>query len=101
MFYREIFKERMNMKFCSNCGKQLNDDAMFCSGCASKQVAAPHPQQPVNGNNAAPVNNYNAAPVPAKRMCSRTEVLHGWLMRLCFCWFPSLQERDRNTANSM
>ncbi len=41
MFYREIFKERMNMKFCSNCGKQLNDDAMFCSGCGSKQVAAP------------------------------------------------------------
>ena len=64
MFYREIFKERMNMKFCSNCGKQLNDDAMFCSGCGSKQVAAPQPQQPVNGNNAAPVNNYNAAPVP-------------------------------------
>ena len=35
------------MKFCSNCGKQLNDDAMFCSGCGSKQVAAPQPQQPV------------------------------------------------------
>ena len=39
MFYREIFKERMNMKFCSNCGKQLNDDAMFCSGCSSLSTA--------------------------------------------------------------
>lgn len=52
------------MKFCSNCGKQLNDEAMFCSGCGAKQDAAPQPQQPVYNNNTPPVNNYNAAPVP-------------------------------------
>ena len=23
------------MKFCENCGKQMNDDAKFCSGCGS------------------------------------------------------------------
>lgn len=50
------------MKFCSNCGKQLNDDAMFCSGCGAKQTAVPQPQQPVGNYNAAPAGNYNAAP---------------------------------------
>ena len=53
------------MKFCINCGKQLNDEAMFCSGCGAKQDAAAQPQQsPAGSYNAQPVNNYNAAPVP-------------------------------------
>lgn len=53
------------MKYCSKCGKQLNDDDAFCSGCGQPTGAnigqAPYQGQPVNqayaGNNA---NSYNA-----------------------------------------
>lgn len=36
------------MKYCSNCGKELADNAAFCSGCGAPQKAAPQaaPQQP-------------------------------------------------------
>lgn len=33
------------MKFCSNCGKQLDDASIFCSDCGTKQEVAA-PQQP-------------------------------------------------------
>lgn len=26
------------MKYCSNCGKELNDDDLFCSKCGTKQI---------------------------------------------------------------
>ena len=29
------------MKFCHNCGKELEDDAVFCSGCGAKQAGSP------------------------------------------------------------
>ena len=29
------------MKFCTKCGQQLADDAVFCAGCGTKQAAAP------------------------------------------------------------
>lgn len=37
------------MHFCSNCGKQVEDNLQFCPSCGSKQVpaGAPQPQQPV------------------------------------------------------
>ncbi len=36
------------MKFCTNCGSQLSDDALFCSGCGQKQeVVAPTVETPV------------------------------------------------------
>lgn len=49
------------MKFCSKCGAQLSDDAVFCSGCGTRMEtggAAPadngggsvQPDAPVNGN---------------------------------------------------
>lgn len=31
------------MKFCTKCGKQLNDDDLFCPACGAKQVAAEQP----------------------------------------------------------
>lgn len=40
------------MKFCTNCGQQLNDDAVFCTVCGTSIDAAP--QQPV-ANQAPPV----------------------------------------------
>lgn len=32
------------MKFCSNCGSQLADDAKFCPNCGSKIESAPAPE---------------------------------------------------------
>ena len=31
----------INMKFCSNCGTQLEDSVKFCGGCGAAQEAAP------------------------------------------------------------
>ena len=31
------------MKFCTKCGKQLNDDDIFCPACGAKQVAVEQP----------------------------------------------------------
>ena len=34
------------MKFCTKCGRQLNDDDLFCPACGAKQVAVePQPQK--------------------------------------------------------
>ena len=49
------------MKYCSQCGNQLNDDTKFCPYCGSPCV----PMQPNNdqvnqsNNNPQPVNQYN------------------------------------------
>ena len=32
------------MKYCSNCGTQLNDDARFCHACGQPQAVDPNPQ---------------------------------------------------------
>lgn len=29
------------MKFCSNCGKQMNDDERFCQACGADSAAQP------------------------------------------------------------
>ena len=28
--------------FCSNCGKEINDDAIFCSNCGKKVITNPN-----------------------------------------------------------
>jgi uncharacterized membrane protein len=38
-------------KFCQSCGKSLDDNAQFCDGCGTTQVAAG--QTPANGPTAA------------------------------------------------
>ncbi|MDF7663163.1 PASTA domain-containing protein [Bifidobacterium sp. ESL0763] len=63
-------QEEETMRFCTNCGKQLDDDAQFCTGCGAKtDVAegnAPAPQTaamppvPMPGNSSA-----GAAPTPS------------------------------------
>ena len=35
------------MKFCTQCGSQLTDDAKFCIACGSRQVQITEPQKPV------------------------------------------------------
>lgn len=35
------------MKFCSNCGAQLQDNARFCGGCGQKQEVTPVQETPV------------------------------------------------------
>lgn len=50
------------MKFCANCGNQLEDNAAFCPGCGTQQPA-PVVQAPVYAPAPAPVPT--AAPAPA------------------------------------
>ena len=33
------------MKYCSNCGNQLEDDAKFCSVCGMQQGQTPTPEE--------------------------------------------------------
>ncbi|MCR4684089.1 MAG: zinc-ribbon domain-containing protein [Lachnospiraceae bacterium] len=41
------------MRFCPQCGTQINDDAVFCRKCGAKQRVETQPQQPVQSQ--APV----------------------------------------------
>lgn len=34
------------MAFCTNCGKQLPDNAKFCTGCGAKITPKPAPEAP-------------------------------------------------------
>jgi ABC-type multidrug transport system permease subunit len=34
--------------FCENCGKQIPDDAVFCTHCGAKQLKTPAPPQTMN-----------------------------------------------------
>lgn len=55
-------------KFCSQCGTQLSDDAMFCANCGApvaQQVAEPVVPQPVAQQVAEPVVAQPIAPQPA------------------------------------
>lgn len=40
------------MKYCSNCGKQLREDELFCSECGNAVNAVP--QQPIPAQPSAP-----------------------------------------------
>ena len=51
------------MKFCPNCGAQLQDDATFCSGCgANLDPNAAQQQAPNYGYQQAPNYGYQAPP---------------------------------------
>lgn len=57
------------MKYCPNCGAQMNDADVFCSACGknSAQTTQPVQSQPVNTNTGSFVNE---APVsPKSRLC--------------------------------
>ena len=47
--YYMYLKENYKMKFCVNCGKELDDNALFCTNCGAKQ------------NNTAPNENVKQA----------------------------------------
>ena len=54
-------------KFCQNCGKQLDDAAVFCPSCGTKSelpAAAPAPQAPGYTLPAPEVPTYNVPPAP-------------------------------------
>lgn len=34
--------------FCENCGKQIPDDAAFCTHCGAKQLGGSAPSQPIS-----------------------------------------------------
>ena len=37
------------MKYCTNCGAQLQDDAKFCTNCGTPQEEAAKKNTPVEG----------------------------------------------------
>ena len=39
------------MKFCSKCGNELSDDAVFCPSCGASVEAEAQPAQPAQQNN--------------------------------------------------
>ena len=47
------------MKYCKNCGTQLEDDAVFCVNCGQKQVDGDNVKREGENNNAGNYNNYN------------------------------------------
>ena len=59
------------MKFCPNCGTQLADDAVFCSGCGTNLGPQVNTQQPPYSDDQygyqAPNYGYDQAPQPAPK----------------------------------
>ena len=56
------------MKWCTNCGKELADDAKFCSGCgtavAEPQIEAAPQYEPQPAPQPAPQQTYTPAAAP-------------------------------------
>lgn len=61
------------MKYCTNCGAQLSDDAKFCSVCGTKQEAAKAPAS----KPAPPKPKKPAAPKQTVRQSPQTNTLEG------------------------
>ncbi|MDD6234784.1 MAG: zinc-ribbon domain-containing protein [Lachnospiraceae bacterium] len=49
------------MKFCSNCGKQMNDDERFCQACGADSAAQPQQQAQPTYTYAAPAGQQPTA----------------------------------------
>ncbi|MBR5398733.1 MAG: zinc ribbon domain-containing protein [Bacteroidales bacterium] len=61
------------MKYCTNCGTQLSDDAKFCSVCGTKQEPAKAPAS----EQAPPKPKKPAAPKQTVRQSPQTNTLEG------------------------
>lgn len=57
------------MKFCTNCGKQLNDDAKFCDTCGAPVSGTQTPPIPGANENVADDTKRKEAFVGVKRKC--------------------------------
>ncbi|MBQ6839254.1 MAG: zinc-ribbon domain-containing protein [Oscillospiraceae bacterium] len=70
------------MKYCSNCGTQLADDAVFCTGCGSALQAAPVSPYA----NPAPVAKESGLATAAKILMIISTVVMGlYLIPLAWC----------------
>lgn len=75
--------------FCSNCGKQIEDGAAFCSGCGTSLNSQPQPnvqtpppvyQQPITQQ---PVQQINQQPATAKSATKKGRTI-GIVLLVCF-----------------
>lgn len=57
------------MKFCTNCGKQLNDDAKFCDTCGAPVSGTQTPPIPGTNENVGDDTKRNEVFVGVKRKC--------------------------------
>lgn len=57
------------MKFCTNCGKQLNDDAKFCDTCGAPVSGSQTPPIPGTNENVADDTKRKEVFVGVKRKC--------------------------------
>lgn len=65
------------MKFCENCGTQLEDNAVFCEECGAKQESAQQAQPEVN----TPEVETNAQPPKLSATCTPAKKqIAGWLL---------------------
>ena len=65
------------MKFCENCGTQLEDNAVFCEECGAKQESVQQAQPEVN----TPEVETNAQPPKLSATCTPAKKqIAGWLL---------------------
>ena len=65
------------MKFCENCGTQLEDNAVFCEECGAKQEAVQQDQPEVT----TPEVETNAQPPKLSATCTPAKKqIAGWLL---------------------
>ena len=86
------------MKFCENCGAQLEDNAVFCEECGTKQEAMTQHQTDVSNNTAEQEqvqNNYisskeakNKAWLPIVLLIVFSPVILMLIMSAIFWWLP-------------
>ena len=83
------------MKFCENCGTQLEDNAVFCEECGAKQESVQQAQPEVN----TPEVETNAQPPKLSATCTPAKKqIAGWLLFIllivCLAVPKILQEAD-------
>lgn len=84
------------MKYCSNCGAQINDNSAFCSSCGANVNGG-------NSNNSNSNNNnyYQSSPVISKR-----EIVTCILLSIFTCgiygliWFAGMTDDSNKVSNS-
>lgn len=95
------------MKYCSNCGAQINDNSAFCSSCGASvngnnANATTNNGNNFNGNNFY-VNNFNNNNCP---VVSRKEIVTCILLSIFTCgiygiiWFANMTDDSNKVSNS-
>lgn len=68
--------------FCVKCGKQIPDDAKFCTACSQAVIIAPEPKTD-SGSQQPTVPQYTSEPGPKKKKSRKKFFIIGTIFAVC------------------